>query len=215
METGAYRKVLSRPRRFGKALLSTTLASYFRGEKELFEGLKIMELEQEWKKYPVIHLDLSTAKDKPSAEHLQRYLGLYLDELMPKYKNAEQKLPGEKLKGLIGRLYEEYHEKVVLIIDEYDAPLLEVLHEAEHLEAMRKVMKEFYQPLKACESMVQFCFLTGITRFNQQSIFSTLNNIMNVSMHPDFATICGITEEELTTVLNDDIDMLAEAYKCT
>lgn len=206
---------LSRPRRFGKSLLSTTLVSYLRGEKELFEGLKIMELEQEWKKYPVVHLDLSTAKNKPSAEHLQRYLGLYLDELMPKYKNEGQKLPGEKLKGLIESLHNEYHEKVVLVIDEYDAPLLEVLHEAKQLEAMRKVMKEFYQPLKACEGMIKFCFLTGITRFSQLSIFSTLNNIMNVSMHPDFATICGITEHELTTVLNDDIDMLAEAYKCT
>lgn len=206
---------LSRPRRFGKSLLSTTLVSYFRGEKELFEGLKIMELEQEWKKYPVIHIDLSTAKDKPSPEELRRYLNLMMNRNAQCGTFDSEALPGEKLQGEITRLYNQYHEQVAIIIDEYDAPLLEELHEAEQLEDMRKVMKEFYQPLKACESMVKFCFLTGISRFSQLSIFSTLNNIQNISMIPAFATICGITEHELTTALNDDIDMLAEKYKCS
>ena len=101
---------------------------------------------------------------------------------------------------------------VVLIIDEYDAPLLDVLHNQEQLEGMRRVMRELYQQLKACESLIQFCFLTGITRFSQLSIFSTLNNILNVSMSPEFATICGITERELTTDMKEDIALLAKEY---
>lgn len=103
----------------------------------------------------------------------------------------------------------------MLIFDEYDAPLLDVLYDHERLEDMRMVMRKFYQPLKACEGMVQFCFLTGITRFSQLSIFSTLNNIMNVSMSPEYATICGITEKELTTDMREDIALLAKEYECS
>ncbi len=203
---------LSRPRRFGKSLLVTTLKSYFEGRRELFEGLKIMELEQEWKRYPVIHLDMSLAKNKENAADLQRYLKWYLSELMPPYTSKDEQLPGEKLTSLIRTLYEKTGKQVVLLIDEYDAPLLEVMHEKENLESMRKIMQEFYQPLKACEAMIRFCFLTGITKFSQLSIFSTLNNIMNISMMPKFSTICGITEHELTTILRDDIDIIAEEY---
>ena len=206
---------LSRPRRFGKSLLTTTLKSYFEGRRDLFEGLKIMELEQEWRQYPVIHLDMSTAKNKGDANNLQRYLKLYMSELMPPYTTEDNKLPGEKFASLIRCLYEEYGSRVVVLIDEYDAPLLEGMHEQENLDAMRKVMQEFYQPLKACEAMIRFCFLTGITKFSQLSIFSTLNNISNVSMDLEYSTICGITETELTTVLKDDIDMLAEEYECS
>ena len=204
---------LSRPRRFGKSLLSTTLCSYFRGNRELFEGLKIMNHESEWKKYPVIHVDLSMAKDQGSPQQLQSMLRLLLKPYTEPYgDDPEENTPGARLRGLITRANKKSNEKVVLIFDEYDAPLLDVLHEKEHLEAIRKVMREFYQPLKACEGMIHFCFLTGITRFSQLSIFSTLNNIMNVSMRPDFATICGITEKELTTTMRDDIALLAEKY---
>ena len=206
---------LSRPRRFGKSLLTTTLKSYFEGRRDLFEGLKIMDLEKEWKQYPVIHLDMSMAKNKGDANNLQRYLRLYVSEFVPPYTQNDERLPGEKLASLIQYLYKETGNQVVILIDEYDAPLLDVIHEHERLGAMKEVMQEFYQPLKACEEMIRFCFLTGITKFSQLSIFSTLNNIKNVSMMPQFSTICGITERELTTVLSDDIDMLAKEYECS
>lgn len=201
---------LSRPRRFGKSLLTTTLDSYYRGEKALFEGLKIMEFEQEWKRYPVIHIDLSTAKNKQTPEELRRYLNLMLERLMPQYANNAEVLPGEKLSGMISRCYESMGSQVVLLIDEYDSPLLDVLHDDGWMSEMKLVMQEFYQPLKACESMVKFCFMTGITKFSQLSIFSTLNNIMNVSMNPEFSAICGITEQELVTAMKEDIEMLAQ-----
>ena len=206
---------LSRPRRFGKSLLTTTLKSYFEGRRDLFEGLKIMDYEEEWRQYPVIHLDLSLAKSKQQADELQRYLNLMMDRLKAYGSDDLEKLPGERLEGKIERAYKETGKQVVVLIDEYDAPLLDVLHEKERLGAMKEVMKEFFQPLKACEAMIRFCFLTGITKFSQLSIFSTLNNIMNVSMMPKYSAICGITEEELTTVLKEDIAMLAEAYKCS
>ena len=207
---------LSRPRRFGKSLLSTTLCSYFRGQRELFEGLKIMNLESEWKQYPVIHLDLSTAKGQDSPQMLQSALLFLMRNYAKEYDVSNKDItPGQLLNSIIEKASNVSDGHVILIIDEYDAPLLEVLHEKEQLEGMRKVMQEFYQPLKACEQMVHFCFLTGITRFSQLSIFSTLNNIMNVSMHPDFATICGITEKELTTEMEEDIALLAEKYECS
>lgn len=206
---------LSRPRRFGKSLLTTTLLSYFQGRRELFEGLKIMDLEKEWKQYPVIHIDMSTAKNKGTAAELQRYLNLYISERMPEYVKGKQKLPGEKLEGVIRELYKNTGEQVVVLIDEYDSPLLDVLHEKEQLSEMKRVMQEFYQPLKACEGMIRFCFITGITKFSQLSIFSTLNNISNVSMDPDFSAICGITEEELQNAMHDDIEMMAQEYGCS
>lgn len=207
---------LSRPRRFGKSLLVTTLASYFRGERELFARLKINEYEKDWNQYPVIHLDLSGAKDQDGPETLRNSLRLLLKPYTELYgDDAEEITPGSRLRGLITRANRKSGKKVVVLVDEYDAPLLDVLHEKESLEAMRKVMREFYLPLKACEGMIRFCFLTGITKFSQLSIFSTLNNIKNISMMPDYATICGITERELTTDLNDDIDLLAEDYNCT
>lgn len=207
---------LSRPRRFGKSLLSTTLTSYFRGEKELFEGLKIMQLEKEWKKYPVIHLDLSLAKGQETPEDLRYRLCLMLESYKKMFGNvAAEKSPGSILEGLIKRASEQTGEPVAIIIDEYDSPLLEVMHESEMLDKLRKVMQEFYAPLKACEGYIKFCFITGITKFSQLSIFSTINNLLNVTMEPKFAAICGITEEELTTVMAKDIKQLAEVYEVT
>jgi hypothetical protein len=207
---------LSRPRRFGKSLLSTTFVSYFRGEKQLFDGLKINAFEKEWKRYPVLHLDMSRAKDQDDAQALKDRLKLLLKPYIEQFgEDPEEKTPGARLEGLITRANKKSGEKVVVIVDEYDSPLLDVMHDKEQLESMRKVMREFYMPLKACERIIRFCFLTGITKFSQVSIFSTLNNIKNISMIPEYATICGITEKELTTVLNEDIDMMAQAYKVT
>ena len=202
---------LSRPRRFGKSLLTTTLASYFRGEKDLFEGLKIMQLEKEWEQYPVIRLDLSTAKNQDSPDALRDRLRLLLKPYREEYgSDPEEKTPGGMLTGLIERAYKKEGRQAVVLIDEYDAPLLDVLYENEMLASMRKVMQEFYQPLKASEAMIKFCFITGITKFSQLSIFSTINNLTNVTMDPVFSNICGITEDELLTVLREDIEKLAQ-----
>ena len=206
---------LNRPRRFGKSLLSSTLHSYFAGQKELFEGLKVMQLEKEWAERPVIHLDLSLVKGKESADELRRSLMVLLSRERFFEGNDSEKTPGERLTGMIRRAYNETHRRVAVIIDEYDAPLLEVLHEEQNLPAFRKVMQEFFVPLKACDPYIRFCFITGITKFSQLSIFSTINNLKNLSMRPDFSAICGITEQEVRTVFAEDIQMLAEKQQCT
>ena len=207
---------LSRPRRFGKSLLSTTLASYFKGEKELFEGLKIMELEAKWEQYPVIHVDLSVTKAETSVEGLRNVLFRLLEEYKSIYgEGAFEDSPGGRFSGIIHRAYKMTGKQVVVIVDEYDAPLLDKLHAPELLEAFRNVMQEFYVQLKANEAMIRFCFITGITKFSQLSIFSTINNLTNISMDAKYAAICGITEEELSTDMSPDIAMLAETYKTT
>ena len=204
---------MSRPRRFGKSLLTSTLESYFKGDKELFEGLKIMPLEKEWTEYPVIRLDLSQAKGRATADDLRQSLKFILQDYLKIYgSNEQEETPGQCLTGILKRAYEQTGRQVVVLIDEYDAPLLEVLHEAETLDAKRQVMQELYQPLKANEAIVKFCFITGITKFSQLSIFSTINNLTNITMDRNFAAICGITETELTTVLSKDIEHLAESY---
>ena len=201
---------LSRPRRFGKSLLTSTLDSYFRGEKELFEGLKIMQMEQEWQQYPVLHLDLSTAKNKDTADELRQALMFLMRDMRETYgEDAQEQTPGQCLTGLIERAYTKTGKQVVVIVDEYDAPLLDVLHEDENLPMFRKVMQEFYQPLKALEPKIKFCFITGITKFSQLSIFSTINNLKNVTLIPRFSAICGITEQEVKEVFADDIHKMA------
>ena len=187
---------LSRPRRFGKSLLSSTLRSYFEGRKDLFEGLKIMSLEQEWTEYPVIHVDLSVCKSQENAQALQQRIMLVLEEYAKKYGREEREVtPGSLLQGIVRRACEQTGRQAVVIIDEYDAPLLDVLHEEQQLPGFRRVMQELYVPLKASDPYLRFCFITGITKFSQLSIFSTINNLKNVTMRPDFAAICGITEE--------------------
>lgn len=206
---------LSRPRRFGKSLLSSTLHSFFAGEKELFRGLKIMELEQEWKQYPVIHLDLSIAKGKESADELRRTLMLLLSRQDLYSEAPNEKTPGEVLTGMIQRVNRETGKQVVVIVDEYDAPLLEVLHNDDTLDSMRRVMQEFYVPLKANEQFIKFCFITGITKFSQLSIFSTINNLTNISLWPQFSAICGITDHELITAMHEDIEIMAQTNNIT
>ena len=206
---------LSRPRRFGKSLLTTTLDAYFKGQKELFEGLKIMDLETEWVSYPVLHFDLSGAKHLP-VEQVKAELVRQLAIMEKDYGRDETEVsPGMRLAGLIQRSFQKSGRQAVVVIDEYDAPLLDVLHDPERLEAAREVMQEFYQRLKMCEGMIRFCFITGITKFSQLSIFSTINNLTNISMDSKYAAICGITEEEFATQMAPDIAMLAREYECT
>ena len=205
---------LSRPRRFGKSLLTSTLESYFLGEKELFEGLKIMELEKEWEQYPVLHIDLSVVKGQRSADDLRNRLMLLLRQFTSVYGEDPMEFsPGAMLDGLVRRAYKQTGKQVAVIIDEYDAPLLDVIHDDALLSDAREVMQELYQPLKADERYIKFCFLTGITRLSQLNIFSTLNNLTNVTLLPQFSAICGITDEELNTQLKDDIHLLAESYE--
>ena len=205
---------LSRPRRFGKSLLSSTLHSYFAGDRELFEGLKIMPLEQEWVSYPVLHFDLSGAKHMP-VKGVREELSRLLDDMEKVWgANPRETTPGMRLAGLVNRAYEQTGRQVAVIIDEYDAPLLDVLHEDETLKDMREVMQEFYQRLKMLEPKIKFCFITGITKFSQLSIFSTINNLKNVTMLPRFSAICGITEQELKSVFKEDISQIASVYDC-
>lgn len=206
---------LSRPRRFGKSLLTSTLESYWKGEKALFRGLKINDLEDEWAEYPVIHLDLSLVKGRADAEALRRGLLWILDRCTGQEQKDADRTPGEALDGLIHRLYRITGRQVVVIIDEYDAPLLEVLHDQKELDAMRRVMQEFYLPLKADEAVIKFCFITGITKFSQLSIFSTINNVMNITLNPRFSTLCGFTEEEVQTVFAQDIQRMALDFGIT
>lgn len=206
---------LSRPRRFGKSLLISTFESYFSGKKELFKGLAIEHLERDWTEYPVLHFSLAGGKHMEK-EQLEDYLIYILEKNERKFGiKSSFKAPNIRLLNLIETVYRQTGKQVVVLIDEYDAPLLDVVHEDKHLEELRYIMRNFYSPLKDCDPMLRFVFLTGITKFSQLSIFSELNNITNISMDDQYAGICGITEEEMLTQMSDDIDALAEAQKLT
>lgn len=206
---------LSRPRRFGKSLLVSTFESYFSGKKELFEGLAIEKLEQEWMEYPVLHFDMSGGKHMEK-EQLEDYLSNRLEAEERKWGITHTKRgANDRLTELITTAYEISGKQVVVLIDEYDAPMLDVAHDKETLDVLRNVMRNFFSPLKMCEPMLRFVFLTGITKFSQVSFFSELNNIKNVSLDDEYAGVCGITKEELLTQMSEDIDMLAEAQGMT
>ena len=204
---------LSRPRRFGKSLLISTLQAYFEGRRELFEGLAIERLETDWEQYPVLRFDMSTAKHQGEKELAQEIEGKLCDyEEIYGRKPSDIKV-NQRLEGLIKSAYEKTGKGVVVLIDEYDAPLLDVVHEEKNLPRLRQIMRNFYSPLKACAPYLRYVFLTGITKFSQLSIFSELNNIENISMDEKYAAICGITKEELLTQMSIDIDLLAENLK--
>lgn len=206
---------LGRPRRFGKSLLVSTFESYFSGKKELFEGLAIEKLEQEWMEYPVLHFDMSGGKHMEK-EQLEDYLSNRLEAEERKWGITHTKRgANDRLTELITTAYEISGKQVVVLIDEYDAPMLDVAHDKETLDVLRNVMRNFFSPLKMCEPMLRFVFLTGITKFSQVSIFSELNNIKNVSLDDEYAGVCGITKEELLTQMSEDIDVLAEAQGMT
>ena len=206
---------LSRPRRFGKSLLVSTLGSYFEGKKELFKGLDIERLETEWTEYPVLHFDMSGGKHMEK-EQLEEYLGYRLEEEERKWGvDSPSRGANNRLIDLIDIAYEKTGRQVVVLIDEYDAPMLDVAHEEEQLDVLRNVMRNFYSPLKMRESKLRFVFLTGITKFSQLSIFSELNNITNLSMDDNYAGICGITKEELLGKMLEDIKVLSKDLELT
>mgnify|MGYP000742547461 FL=1 len=185
------------------------MQAYFEGKKELFKGLAIEKWETEWTEYPVLHFDMSMGKHLDK-EGLERYLLWQLKTLERNF-GIESEIPdtNTRLTDLIRRACEQTGRQVVVLIDEYDAPLLDVVHEEEDLPTLRNVMRNFYSPLKACDPYLRFVFLTGITKFSQLSIFSELNNIKNISMLPEYATVCGISEEEIRTQMAADLEMLA------
>lgn len=206
---------LSRPRRFGKSLLLSTMKSYFEGRKDLFKGLAIEMLEKEWTEYPVLLLSMASAKHM-NEERLQQYLLYILKNIEDRFGvEADTTEPNLRLANLIKCIYQQTGRPVVVLIDEYDAPLLDVVHEDSQLASLRNVMRNFYSPLKDCDPYLRFVFLTGITKFSQMSIFSELNNIVNISMQERYAGICGITKDELLTQMSDDIDSLANQLAIT
>jgi hypothetical protein len=206
---------LSRPRRFGKTLLASTLKCYFEGRKELFRGLAMERLETEWTQYPVLRFDFSTPKGVP-ADDLARAISLKMEDYEELYgRNELEVTVGERLTGLIKRAFKRTGKSVVVLIDEYDAPMLEVLHDQPELEAVRKVMRDFYSPLKACDDYLRFVFITGISMFSQLSIFSELNNLKIISRSDAYASICGITEQELLDNFQYGITNIAAKFKCT
>ena len=210
-EKGMKYVFLSRPRRFGKSLFASTLQAYFEGRKELFEGLAIADYEKEWVKHPVLHFDMSGAKHM-GVEQLERYLADMLEEQETKWGYKTHLIDANlRLIELVKQAYNQTGKNVVVIIDEYDAPLLDVVHEKENLQPLHRIMQNFYSPLKMLDPYLEFTFITGITKFPQSSIFSGLNNLDNISMFNQYSAICGISKTELTTQMKPDIEAMGEA----
>ena len=206
---------LSRPRRFGKSLILSTIEAYFEGRKELFEGLAISEMEKEWNAYPVIHIDLNTGLYN-SVENLRKHLYTQMSRLESEYgRNVDEELVSDRFTGVIRRAVEQTGNKAVVLIDEYDKPLLEVIGKPELQEAMRDELRSFYSVLKSCDQYIRFAMLTGVTKFGRLSVFSGLNNLEDISFDSEYASICGITEQELVNTFGEGIEGLAKEYECS
>ena len=200
---------LSRPRRFGKSVLVDTLEAYFMGKKKLFEGLKIMQMEKEWVKRPVIRLDMSRAGAEPGT--LRSYLDITFDRLEEEYgitpKSTAQL--ADRFDAIIQTAYKQTGQQVAILIDGYDSPLQHSWKTPQH-EACTAVYREVFAILKADDKYEKFVFITGITKFTQISLFSVLNNLSNISFEPEYAAICGITKEEVLRDFKPEINKLAE-----
>ena len=202
---------LSRPRRFGKSLFLSTLEAYFQGKKELFEGLAIYDLETEWKKYPIFYIDLNTANFREK-DSLYTVLNDYLTTWECKYGTRESEATlALRFKGVIARAAEKEGCGVVILIDEYDKPILQTLRDPELQAEHRAQLKAFYSVLKTQDRYIKFAFLTGVTKFGKVSVFSDLNNLTDISMDHRYISICGMTENELLTNFKEGINELAEA----
>lgn len=202
---------LSRPRRFGKSLFLSTLEAYFQGKKELFEGLAIYDLETEWKKYPIFHIDLNTANFREK-DSLYMVLNDYLTTWESKYGARESEATlALRFKGVIARAAEKEGCGVVILIDEYDKPILQTLRDPELQAEHRAQLKAFYSVLKTQDRYIKFAFLTGVTKFGKVSVFSDLNNLTDISMDHRYISICGMTEKELLTNFKEGINELASA----
>ena len=206
---------LSRPRRFGKSLLLSTFEAYFEGKKELFEGLAIAGMEKEWRKYPVLHLDLN-AKKYGNSDDLLAMLNQHLEKWETVYGDEKrERSPEERFDYIIRRASEQCGCGVVVLVDEYDKPLLQALGDDALLDDYRKTLKAFYGVLKSSDRYLRFVFLTGVTKFAQVSVFSDLNQLNDISMKPQYATICGITRQELENTFFPELNQLAKTNELT
>ena len=209
-KTGRY-YFLSRPRRFGKSLLVSTLEAYFQGKKELFEGLAMQEVEKEWKQYPVLYLDLNTRKYE-SEDSLSELLDEYLIGWENIYgKNEAEKGLERRFAGVIRRAHEKTGERVAILIDEYDKPMLQAIGDQKRQDSFRSTLKAFYGALKSEDGHIKFALLTGVTKFGKVSVFSDLNNLEDISRDETYYDICGISEKELIDNFSEDIQDLATA----
>ena len=207
---------LSRPRRFGKSLFLSTLEAYFEGQKELFEGLAVSELEKEWVKHPILHLDLNTEK-YDTKEALENKLRSFLTLWEGKYQvpNVGQQSLGIRFEDLIRNIFEKTGVRVVILVDEYDKPMLQAIGNDTLQTEYRNTLKAFYGALKSCDRYIRFAFLTGVTKFGKVSVFSDLNSLEDISPLPQYCTICGISEEELHHDFDSGVQLLAEANSMT
>ena len=207
---------LSRPRRFGKSLLLSTIKSLFLGKRELFKGLAIDQKEDwDWAVHPVLHLDLNTEK-YDSKEKLEGKLNSFLSENEKLYGREEwENTFGIRFEGIIKRAYEKTGQRVVILVDEYDKPMLQAIGNKELQDEYRGTLKGFYGALKSMDGCIKFAMLTGVTKFGKVSVFSDLNNLRDISLDYDFHSICGITEQELLSYFPTQIDALAERSKLT
>lgn len=211
-KTGSY-FFLSRPRRFGKSLLVSTLEAYFEGKRELFEGLAIEKLEKDWIKHPILHIDLNTEKYE-SPESLDNILNdtLYKWEKVYGTEPSETSLP-LRFKGIIRRAYEQTGNRVAIFVDEYDKPMLQAIGNEELQKMFRSTLQAFYGAIKTMDGYIKFAFLTGVTKFGKVSVFSALNNLIDLSMDEQYAAICGMTEKEIHDNLEEDLHELARKQK--
>ena len=209
VKTGSY-YFLSRPRRFGKSLLISTLEAYFQGKKELFTGLAVERLEKDWIKYPILHLDLNIEKyDTPES----------LDNILEKSLTAWEKLYGAepsersfslRFAGIIERACKQAGQRVVILVDEYDKPMLQAIGNEKLQKQFRDTLKPFYGALKTMDGYIKFAFLTGVTKFGKVSVFSDLNNLDDISMRKDYVEICGVSDQELHENLDIELHEFAE-----
>ena len=209
VKTGRY-YFLSRPRRFGKSLLISTLEAYFQGNRELFKGLAIEKLEKEWIKYPILHIDLNTEKyDTP--ESLENKLNGVLTQWEKIYgAEPSEKSLAMRFEGIIGRAYQLTGQRVAILVDEYDKPMLQAIGDDSLQEAFRSTLKAFYGALKSKDGCIKFAILTGVTKFGKVSVFSDLNNLKDISMDERFIDICGITEKEIHENLEEVLHELRQ-----
>jgi hypothetical protein len=208
VSTGSY-YFLSRPRRFGKSMLLSTLHAYFSGKKGLFEGLAIEKLEKNWIKYPVLHLDLNTSEYK-NEDDLRNKLSSYLEDWERQYGRNKKISLGDRFESVIRRAYEKTGQPVVILVDEYDKPMLQAIDDDKLQDKFRSILKGFYGALKSMDACIKFAFLTGVTKFSKVSIFSDLNNLRDISPRKEYGTICGITDEEIDTVFTPYVERLAK-----
>ena len=212
--TGSY-YFMSRPRRFGKSLLISTLEAYFEGKKELFEGLAIEKLEREWTKYPVLHLDLNSKKFDSTADLIRlidRQLLIY--EVEYGSSDADHSID-DRLFTLIRLVYEKTGQRVVILVDEYDKPMLQAIGNEALQKECRDTLKAYYGVMKSMDKCIRLAFLTGVTKFGKVSAFSDLNNLDDISMDDRYIEICGITEQEIHTNYEDELHQLAQSQSMT